>query len=250
MENTIIVDAQEKRKRELRLQRFGTNDSEYLKKISQDKSMKFIPEDVELKNPKESYKIIPNKEQSYDMKKLMFYGVNLMNTNDVEEYLSVYGYKLKKIFWLNDFTCVVQFDNDAIAKEAFWKLTESEFDSNKSEFDNYNWKNAKTFMVMNRELDIEVRFAQEGDNEKKATRKESVFYRFYNRKEHKSNNNNHNRNYNYYGKNRNYHYGNKRNRGNYKRERSRDKERNDENVIQKGDKDIEHTGNDNKDNKA
>ena len=42
MENTIIVDAQEKRKRELRLQRFGTNDSEYLKKISQDKSTKPI----------------------------------------------------------------------------------------------------------------------------------------------------------------------------------------------------------------
>jgi hypothetical protein len=103
-------------------------------------------------------------------------------------------------------------------------------------------------MVMNRELDIEVRFAQEGDSEKKATRKESVFYRFYNRKEHNSNNNH--RNYNYYGKNRNHFYGKKRNRGNYKRERSRDKERNDENVIQKGDKDNEHTGNDNKDNKA
>ena len=81
MEESIIVDAEEKKKRELRMQRFGVNDSEYLKKIAQDKSLKFVPEDVQLKNPKESYKIVidesKKEEIKFDKKKLMLFGVNL-----------------------------------------------------------------------------------------------------------------------------------------------------------------------------
>ena len=37
MENNIIVDAEEKFKREQRLKRFGANDPEYLKQIQTDK---------------------------------------------------------------------------------------------------------------------------------------------------------------------------------------------------------------------
>ena len=78
-------------------------------------------------------------------------------------------------------------------------------------------------MKMNRELDIEIRVAEEGDVDKKSDRKESVYYKFYNNKR------NYNRfyhrknykrggyyNYNKYKRNNNYKKG--------KRDRSRDKD--------------------------
>ena len=179
MEESIIVDAEEKKKRELRMQRFGVNDSEYLKKIAQDKSLKFVPEDVQLKNPKESYKIVidesKKEEIKFDKKKLMLFGVNLMNTEDIETYMNNIEVKIKKIFWLNDFTCLVELDNEETTLRAFETLTGFQIDKDKSEIDNYNWKKSKTFVKMNRELDIEVRIAVEGDVDKKSERKDSVF---------------------------------------------------------------------------
>ena len=221
MEESIIVDAEEKKKRELRMQRFGVNDSEYLKKISQDKSLKFVPEDVQLKNPKESYKIIidesKKEEIKFDKKKLMLFGVNLMNTEDIETYMNNIEVKIKKIFWLNDFTCLVELDNEEITLRAFETLTGLQIDKDKSEYDNFNWKKSKTFIKMNRELDIEVRIAVEGDVDKKSERKDSVFYRFYCNNPHKQERrgryNNRGRKKNYYNKS--------------KRERSRDKEEED-----------------------
>ena len=221
MEESIIVDAEEKKKRELRMQRFGVNDSEYLQKIAQDKSLKFVPEDVQLKNPKESYKIVidesKKEEIKFDKKKLMLFGVNLMNTEDIETYMNNIEVKIKKIFWLNDFTCLVELDNEEITLRAFETLTGFQIDKDKSEIDNYNWKKSKTFVKMNRELDIEVRIAVEGDVDKKSERKDSVFYRFYSNNPHKQERrgryNNKGRRNNYYNKN--------------KRERSRDKEEED-----------------------
>lgn len=218
MEESIIVDAEEKKKRELRMQRFGANDSEYLKKIAQDKSLKFVPEDVQLKNPKESYKILidesKKEEIKFDKKKLMLFGVNLMNTEDIETYMNNIEVKIKKIFWLNDFTCLVELDNEDITLKAFEALTSSQIDKDKSDYDNYNWKKSKTFVKMNRELDIEVRIAIEGDVDKKSERKDSVYYRFYSNNPHRNE-----RRGRYNNRGRKNKYNNKN-----KRERSREKE--------------------------
>ena len=222
MENNIIVDAEEKFKREQRLKRFGANDPEYLKQIQTDKSMKLTPDDINPINPKETYKLNikeeEGKEIKFDKKRLMLFGVNLMNTEDIENY---FNYKLKKIYWLNDFTCLVEFDNEESSLETYWNFTNSNYDDSKSELENYNWKKSKNYMKMNRELDIEIRVAEEGDVNKKSDRKESVYYKFYN---------NNRRNYRKYKRNYrrgNYYYNNYRNNNYYykrRKERSRDKD--------------------------
>jgi hypothetical protein len=227
MENNIIVDAEEKLKREQRLKRFGANDPEYLKQIQSDKSMKLTPDDINPINPKESYKLNikeeEGKEIKFDKKRLMLFGVNLMNTEDIENY---FNFKTKKIYWLNDFTCLVEFDNEESSLETFWYFSNSTYDKSKSELENYNWKKSKNYMKMNRELDIEIRVAEEGDVDKKSDRKESVYYKFYNNKK---------RNYNKYYHKKNYRRGGYYNYSKYKRNnnfmkgkrnRSRDKENN------------------------
>ena len=227
MENNIIVDAEEKLKREQRLKRFGANDPEYLKQIQTDKSMKLTPDDINPINPKESYKLNikeeEGKEIKFDKKRLMLFGVNLMNTEDIENY---FNFKTKKIYWLNDFTCLVEFDNEESSLETFWYFSNSTYDKSKSELENYNWKKSKNYMKMNRELDIEIRVAEEGDVDKKSDRKESVYYKFYNNKK---------RNYNKYYHKKNYRRGGYYNYSKYKRNnnfmkgkrnRSRDKENN------------------------
>ena len=222
MENNIIVDAEEKFKREQRLKRFGANDPEYLKQIQTDKSMKLTPDDINPINSKETYKLNikeeEGKEIKFDKKRLMLFGVNLMNTEDIENY---FNYKLKKIYWLNDFTCLVEFDNEESSLGTYWHFTNSNYDDSKSELENYNWKKSKNYMKMNRELDIEIRVAEEGDVNKKSDRKESVYYKFYN---------NNKRNYRKYKRNYrrgNYYYNNYRNNNYYykrRKERSRDKD--------------------------
>ena len=227
MENNIIVDAEEKFKREQRLKRFGANDPEYLKQIQTDKSMKLTPDDINPINPKETYKLNikeeEGKEIKFDKKRLMLFGVNLMNTEDIENY---FNFKTKKIYWLNDFTCLAEFDNEESSLATFWNFTNSNYDDSKSELENYNWKKSKNFMKMNRELDIEIRVAEEGDVDKKSDRKESVYYKFYNNKK---------RNYNKYYHKKNYRRGGYYNYSKYKRNnnfmkgkrnRSRDKENN------------------------
>ena len=227
MENNIIVDAEEKFKREQRLKRFGANDPEYLKQIQTDKSMKLTPDDINPINPKETYKLNikeeEGKEIKFDKKRLMLFGVTLMKTEDIENY---FNFKTKKIYWLNDFTCLVEFDNEESSLETFWYFSNSTYDKSKSELENYNWKKSKNFMKMNRELDIEIRVAEEGDVDKKSDRKESVYYKFYNNKK---------RNYNKYYHKKNYRRGGYYNYSKYKRNnnfmkgkrnRSRDKENN------------------------
>ena len=242
MENNIIVDAEEKFKREQRLKRFGANDPEYLKQIQTDKSMKLTPDDINPINPKETYKLNikeeEGKEIKFDKKRLMLFGVNLMNTEDIENY---FNYKLKKIYWLNDFTCLVEFDNEESSLGTYWHFSNSNYDDSKSELENYNWKKSKNYMKMNRELDIEIRVAEEGDVNKKSDRKESVYYKFYN---------NNKRNYRKYKRNYrrgNYYYNNYRNNNYYykrRKERSRDKDN------EKNEEKEENNLNDNKDIKV
>jgi len=246
MENNIIVDAEEKFKREQRLKRFGANDPEYLKQIQTDKSMKLTPDDINPINPKETYKLNikeeEGKEIKFDKKRLMLFGVNLMNTEDIENY---FNYKLKKIYWLNDFTCLVEFDNEESSLGTYWHFSNSNYDDSKSELENYNWKKSKNYMKMNRELDIEIRVAEEGDVNKKSDRKESVYYKFYN---------NNRRNYRKYKRNYrrgNYYYNNYRNNNYYykrRKERSRDKDN--EKKEEKEEKKEEENNNNNQEEKV
>jgi len=230
MDENIIVDAEEKQKRLERLKRFGENDSEYLEKIKKDRSLKFTPDDIILNKPKSSYKInIENeegKEIIFDKKKLMLFGIELMNTEDIESYFNNINKSIKKIYWLNDFTCLVEFDNELICLEAYSLLTHYEIDKNKSDIENFNWRKSLNYMIMNRELDIEVRIAVEGDINKKSEKNEGVYYKFYNKKLYNKYYKN-NREYNNY-KYKHYNYHNKYRKYNNKnkfkdRERSRSK---------------------------
>ena len=176
--------------------------------------MKLTPDDINPINPKETYKLNikeeEGKEIKFDKKRLMLFGVNLMNTEDIENY---FNYKLKKIYWLNDFTCLVEFDNEESSLGTYWHFSNSNYDDSKSELENYNWKKSKNYMKMNRELDIEIRVAEEGDVNKKSDRKESVYYKFYN---------NNRRNYRKYKRNYrrgNYYYNNYRNNNYYYKRR-------------------------------
>jgi hypothetical protein len=236
MDENIIVDAEEKQKRLERLKRFGENDSEYLEKIKKDRSLKFTPDDIILNKPKSSYKINIEKEEGkeiiFDKKKLMLFGIELMNTEDIESYFDNINKSIKKIYWLNDFTCLVEFDNELICLEAYSLLTHYEIDKNKSDIENFNWRKSLNYMVKNRELEIEVRIAVEGDVNKKSDKKEGVYYKFYNKKIYNNNyyNNRQYKNYKY----KNYNYRNKyrkyNNKNNFKyRERSRSKSKQNEN---------------------
>ena len=236
MDENIIVDAEEKQKRLERLKRFGENDSEYLEKIKKDRSLKLTPDDIILNKPKSSYKINIESEEGkeivFDKKKLMLFGIELMNTEDIESYFDNINKSIKKIFWLNDFTCLVEFDNELICLEAYSLLTHYEIDKNKSDIENFNWRKSLNYMVKNRELEIEVRIAVEGDVNKKSDKKEGVYYKFYNKKIYNNNyyNNRQYKNYKY----KNYNYRNKyrkyNNKNNFKyRERSRSKSKQNEN---------------------
>lgn len=76
-----------------------------------------------------------------------------MSGDDIQDYFD--EFKVKKIYWLNDYSCiiyyitkgVIEFDNEAIAISAFETLTESKEDPNLTDLQNFNWKKAKSFNV-------------------------------------------------------------------------------------------------------
>jgi hypothetical protein len=71
-----------------------------------------------------------------------------MSTQDVEEY---FDFKLKKIFWINDFTCkgvidigLAEFNNEEDALKTLEDFTGSKVEGS-SELEQFNWKTAKAF---------------------------------------------------------------------------------------------------------
>ena len=121
---------------------------------------------------KKEFKIDMDELSEFDFKRvksliiqLYLFGVNYMTTNDVEEYFN--EFKVKKIFWINDYSCkgifyvlgVAEFDNENKAREAFETMTNTKVNPNLSNEENYNWKPAKSYTVEDKMLDLYIRFS-------------------------------------------------------------------------------------------
>ena len=92
-----------------------------------------------------------------------------MTTNDVEEYFN--EFKVKKIFWINDFSCkwnvdkgVVEFDNEKVTQEAFENLTNFKVNPTLSDKDNFDWKSAKPYTVEDKNLNLFIRYSSKTVN--------------------------------------------------------------------------------------
>lgn len=187
---------EEERKRLLRIEKFGKSEYEpdsYLKRLEQKKNyykerdekyerirhnnaFRYTnnPDRIMPIKPKDEFKLdFTNSDPKLIKKRLMLYGVNLMNTNDICSYLG--GRFIKKLYWLNDYTCVVEFDTETAALSIFNEFTNSE--SNKES--DYNWKPAKEYELDKRMISIEMRVSEEGDLERKGEKKDAIYYKYY-----------------------------------------------------------------------
>jgi hypothetical protein len=95
------------------------------------------------------FKIPIREKGEFDKKRLMIFGVNTMSTENVEEY---FNYSIKKIYWINDFTCIflynlglVEFGTEEEALKIFEDFTGTKVDKDGDLFEQFNWKPTKTY---------------------------------------------------------------------------------------------------------
>lgn len=177
-------------KRRQRLEKFGPTDKtekELFKKdhflIKQRRDFVSDPSMIIESKPRSEFKLLLSERPKIDFRKIMLFGVNLLNTNDIMNYIG--GQFVKKLYWLNDFTCIVEFDTEILAKNVYKDYTScdvshlnsNDIDENTEEI---NWKASKLYENDgNFQVNIEMRFAEEGEESKKSDKKDAVFYRFY-----------------------------------------------------------------------
>lgn len=184
-------------KRRQRLEKFGPTDkteTEPYKKdyslIKQSRDFVSDPSMIIESKPRSEFKLLLSEKPKIDFRKIMLFGVNLLNTNDIINYIG--GQFVKKLYWLNDFTCIVEFDTEILAKNIYKDytscdvshLSSNNIDENPEEnidfLEKINWKASKLYENDgNFQVNIEMRFAEEGEESKKSDKKDAVFYRFY-----------------------------------------------------------------------
>lgn len=131
-----------------------------------------------------------DESSEFDRKKLTLFGVNLLSSDDIEEYFNNANFKVKKIFWLNDFSCkfillnigVVEFDSEAIALETYEYFTEEKIDNSSTDLKNFDWRKSKSFTINEKDQEILIRVSEKNDLSKKSDKNEAVYYRFYNKR--------------------------------------------------------------------
>jgi len=114
-----------------------------------------------------------------------------MNTEDINLYLTDYIIGIRKTKWLNDYTSIIEFDSDDLCLKAFKELTSVEenpelnesLEKESNPFVEYNWKKARSYTLENREIEIQMRIAEEGDLDRKSSTKDAIFYKYYKREE-------------------------------------------------------------------
>ena len=115
-------------KRRQRLEKFGPTDkpkTELFKKdyslIKQRQDFVSDPSMIIESKPRSEFKLLLSEKPKIDFRKIMLFGVNLLNTNDIINYIG--GQFVKKLYWLNDFTCIVEFDTEILAKNIYKDYT-------------------------------------------------------------------------------------------------------------------------------
>ncbi len=81
-----------------------------------------------------------------------------MSTDDIEDYFNQISFKIKKIFWLNDFCCVIEFDCESLALEAFKKLTGLPLEEENKQ--NYDWKSSLPFFINDEAQELFIRISE------------------------------------------------------------------------------------------
>ena len=112
----------------------------------------------------------------------MIFGVELLNTEEINTNLYDFMQNIKRVRWLNDFSCLIDFDSDEACVNTYFTLTGSEkIDSNEKSL--FNWKEAPKYISGGHTLCPIVRIAEDGDTERKSDKTEAAFYKYYCREE-------------------------------------------------------------------
>lgn len=144
----------------------------------------------------------------------MLFGVNLFNNETLYDYLTDFLTNLKKLTWINDFTCIAEFDSEEFCIKAYKELqhnananantndtNDTNANANTNNIDNselhinndWNWKLAKSYKLNDILVnDIEIRISETNDILKKCAKDEAVYYKYYDREEIKKRNENNN----------------------------------------------------------
>ena len=105
--------------------------------------------------------------------------MNLLSSDDIEDYFNQINFKIKKIYWINDFSCIVEFDNEEQALECFKILTGLEIDKDAQDIHKFDWKVSKPFIINDTAHEIQVRVSEVKDLDKKSGKGDSVYYKVY-----------------------------------------------------------------------
>lgn len=143
----------------------------------------------------------------------MLFGVNLFNNESLYDYLTDFLANLRKLTWINDFSCIAEFDSEEHCLNAYYNLqVNNDENLEKSNVNDFDWKIAKGHKLNDVDInDIEIRISEINDVLKKCPKDEAVYYKYYDREEIKkryenNSNKNHinqNNNFNQYLKNSN-----------------------------------------------
>ena len=196
-EISLYNASEEELNRQMRLEKFGKVDYEpdsYLRQLEKRTVKEYQkkerinqfkyeedPDKIKPKKDKEEFRLnLVSNEPHFDKRRIMLFGVNLMNSNDIADFLG--GQYIKKLYWLNDFTCVVEFDTEVACLTLFREFT-GNHEQESSDYEYFNWKVSKGHLLDNRMIDIEMRISEEGDLLRKADKKDAIYYKYYARKE-------------------------------------------------------------------
>ena len=87
-----------------------------------------------------------------------------MSTDDISDYFNQNNFKIKKIFWLNDYSCIIEFDDESIALEAYQKFTGFNLNNDHSENENYDWKPSLPFKIQDDLQELSIRICEKDVN--------------------------------------------------------------------------------------
>ncbi len=83
-----------------------------------------------------------------------------MSTDDIGDYFNQKNFKIKKIFWLNDFSCVIEFDNESSAIEAYQNFTGCSVSLELIEKENFDWRSATPFYIKEEPQELSLRVSE------------------------------------------------------------------------------------------
>jgi hypothetical protein len=84
-----------------------------------------------------------------------------MSGDDIGDYFNQNDFKIKKLFWLNDYSCVIEFDSESQALDAFQKFTGCSFmTSDESDVEKFDWKPSLPFIIQDESQELFLRVSE------------------------------------------------------------------------------------------